>query len=70
MEVSPELLKTITIDVGLEYDSTLSVIETARKLITHINHLQAPRVIRTIHPVGQGAMYSERFLDKDGMTVF
>ena len=27
-------------------------------------------MIRTIHPIGQGAFYSERFIDNDGKTVF
>ena len=32
--------------------------------------LSQMRMVRTIHPVGQGAFYSERFVDSDGKTVF
>ena len=26
-------------------------------------------IVRTIHPVGQGAFYSERYIDKEGITI-
>ena len=68
--VSPDLLRELSRDVGLEYDSTLTVVDSAKELIRFINDKPKLQIIRTIHPVGQGAMYSERFLDKDGKTVF
>lgn len=70
LSVSPELLKEIMTDAGVEYNSSLTIIDLAKKLINHINDLEKPQVIRTIHPVGQGAMYSERFLNKEGETNF
>ena len=68
--ITSELLKHISYEVGFEYDDKLPKVDTIERLIGHINIQQSPKVIRTIHPVGQGAMYSERFLDKDGNTTF
>ena len=68
--VSPDLLRELSRDVGLEYDSTLTVVDSVKELIRFINDKPKLQIIRTIHPVGQGAMYSERFLDKEGNTTF
>lgn len=32
--------------------------------------ITSSKVVRTIHPIGQGAFYSERFIDNKGNTVF
>lgn len=66
----PEILKDISEDVGIECDPAMNELETAGKIIAHINSMSRPKVIRCIHPVGQGAMYSERFLDNEYNTVF
>ena len=70
LSVCPELLRELSQDAGLEYDNSLTAVDSVKELIRYINDKPKHQIIRTIHPVGQGAMYSERFLDKDGNTAF
>lgn len=70
LDVTPELLKELFQAVGLEYDSGFSIKDATDSLIAHINSASVTKVVRTIHPVGQGAFYSERFLRGDGNTAF
>lgn len=70
-EVTHDLIFSISTDVGMECDSSLSKIDQVRHLIDHINRIQVEiKLIRTIHAVGQGAFYSEHFLNDKGETVF
>lgn len=68
--------------VSLKYNRLWGVNHLANRLVKYVKLMQKSlksryihnnqlcSVVRTVHPVGQGALYSERFIDNEGQTCF
>lgn len=68
--VTEELLKELYKKEKLFFNSAISLCDSAKKLVEYIHAKTNFTMTRTIHPVGQGAFYSERFFDNERQTVF
>lgn len=70
VNLTKQLLKELYEKENLFFNPAISLCDSAKKLVEHIHAKTNFMMTRTIHPIGQGAFYTERFFDNKRQTVF